>query len=285
MSDTYNHLDVLSDDAGDAVTQIAGMGAAISDPHVVESTEAGKPHVFVVPDGYKVKTETFEEYAARPARASNRAITVRGEDSLITIAKAQGQLPRVYADPVTQSIVCVLNDDEHNEIPGWRDNRVTVALVQTREWQAWMANNGKLLPQAEFAEFIEDHYGTILSPSAADMLEIAQSLEASVGLRVKSSQRLRTGERKLVYEEEQTARAGFDGELTIPEELDIALVPWRGRGDIPIPMRARLRFRTTGGNVSMGYKIIDLEKTIEAAFAEITSAIEAADIEVITGTP
>lgn len=280
--DTYNELSEIS---GDTVTQLAGLGAAITDPHVVEPNEAGKPHVFVVPDGYKITTETFEKYGARPARAKGREITVRSEDSLIAIAKAQGPQPRVYADPVTQSIVCILNDDADDETAGWRDNRVTIGLVQTSEWKAWMENNGKLLPQAAFAEFIEDHYGTIAHPTAADMLEIAQSLEASVGLRVKSSQRLRTGERKLVYEEEQTARAGFDGDLTIPEEIEVALVPWRGRGDVPIPMTARLRFRTTGGNVTMGYKLVNLDSVVEAAFQEIVDAIVAADIEVITGKP
>lgn len=267
-----------------SVTAIADLAVAASEPYVVDS-HAGFPHAFLVPDGSSLVVKTFEEHADRPARAKGRAVMVRDEGSLTDLAKALGPNPRVYADPVTQSIVCILNDDENADLHGWRDSRITVELVQTAEWSAWMENNGKLLPQAAFAEFIEDHYGTILNPSAADMLEIAQSLEASTGLRVKSSQRLRDGQRKLVYEEETQARAGFDGELTIPEQLEIALVPWRGRGDVPIPMIARLRFRTAGGNVTMGYKIVDLERTIERAFQDIVTTITDAGIEVITGKP
>lgn len=280
--DTY--MEEIEGDSN-LVQSAAALGTVLAGPTVITPEDAGKPHVFVVPDGYKVKTETFEEHGARPARAKGRTIVVRDEDSLIALAKRTGPHPVVYADPVNQSIVCILNDDVTEDTPGWRDSRVSVELVQTGEWQAWVANNGKFLPQAAFADFIEDHYRTIVHPSAADMLEIAQSLEASTGLRVKSSVRLRDGQRKIVYEEDTTARAGFDGELTIPEEIAVELVPWRGRDDVPIPLTARLRFRTGGGNVTMCYIINDLDRAIERAFGDITAKITDAGIEVITGRP
>lgn len=269
---------------GITVTAIADLAVAASEPYVVEPDTGGKPHAFVIPDGHTLHVEDFGKYGARPARSVSH-VTVRDEGSLIALCRDLGTRPRVYADPVNQAIVAILNDDEDPGTAGWRDNRVTIQLVQTEEWKAWIAKNGELMPQREFAEFIEDHFRAIVNPDAATMLEIAQSLEATSHLRVKSSQRLRDGQRKLVYEEDTQARAGAEGDLEVPETLEIALVPWRGRGDTRIPMTARLRFRTTGGNVTMGYKLVDLEGIVEEAFREITDAITAAGIEVITGKP
>jgi uncharacterized protein YfdQ (DUF2303 family) len=68
----------------------------------------------------------------------------------------------VYADSNTEhsAIISVLND---NGIagPGHRDFRCSIRFRETVEWRKWKAIDGKMIDQANFAEFIEENIADI----------------------------------------------------------------------------------------------------------------------------
>ncbi|MCH1933271.1 YfdQ family protein, partial [Shewanella sp. A25] len=53
-----------------------------------------------------------------------------------------------------------------------------MALPYSEEWKAWTAIDGKLMPQREFARFIEENAVDVVAPSGADLLEVVRDLQA-----------------------------------------------------------------------------------------------------------
>nr|WP_246211422.1 DUF2303 family protein [Phytoactinopolyspora alkaliphila] len=176
---------------------------------------------------------------------------------------------RVYADSQTQKIVAVIGDDTAGT-PSWRDYRAELRLRETEPWKRWTSNSGKLMPQVAFAEHIKDSLADLIEPSGAAMYDVAESLEVSKSGEFKSAQRLHSGEITFTYAETHQARAGHAGELEVPRNFTLSLVPWHGLD--PSPVFAELRYRIDGG-LLIGYKLLELDRVIETAFAMITDQI------------
>lgn len=158
-------------------------------------------------------------------------------------------------------------------VPGWGDLRVTYQAVRTPAWVAWCTEDSKMLDQREFAELIEDRLSDIVDPPSLDMLEVAQSIEGTIGAQFKSSRRLSNGERKLVYEESVQTQAGSGGELEVPEKFTIRLAPYEG-ADL-VDVECRLRVRINGGPLKLGYKIIDRDQIERDAFRSVVAGVNA----------
>ncbi|HEY6012670.1 MAG TPA: DUF2303 family protein, partial [Candidatus Limnocylindrales bacterium] len=165
--------------------------------------EPGQVAAFVVPPGgglAYLSRDTDEDRRREglgPAISQAGTTVVRDESAIVTLAERWGhpQSVLVYADAVSRKVTAVLDDDPGGGQYGWRDRRVQLDLVHTPEWVRWAAIDGKLLSQVDFAEHVEACLEDIRSPSAADMLEIAQTLEATVDVTFRSGVRLRDGQR------------------------------------------------------------------------------------------
>jgi uncharacterized protein YfdQ (DUF2303 family) len=158
-------------------------------------------------------------------------------------------------------------------------------LVHTPEWERWANRDGKVMTQQAFAEHIEDCLGDIRNPTAADMLEVAQSLEARTDVAFRSGVRLANGQRQFTWVENTEAKAG-GGTLEVPAEFELGLVPWIGRAQIPFKVMARLRYRVSPDGLMLGYKLVDTERILRKAFAEdIVAPIAGADITIVEGRP
>ena len=155
-------------------------------------------------------------------------------------------------------------------------------LSTTPEWARWLGQNGKLLPQETFAEFIEDNLADIVRPDAATILEFAQGLQGKKEVSFKSGRNLRDGSIQLEYVEAVTVQGSTtrrDDSFKLPDRFTLGLVPFVGANGVEI--EARLRFRIgTDGKLSFAFLLNRPYKLIEQAF-EATRA----DIETGTGRP
>jgi len=190
----------------------------------------------------------------------------------------------VYARRDMGQVVGVLNASG-TAAPEWGDHRVVLSLERTPEWLQWRSNDGRLITQQQFAEFIEDHLAEIVEPDAATMLELAQSFEASIGGKFKSATRLASGERRLILEETIDARAGQTAELDIPSRLTLSVRPFKA-GE-PAEVTARFRYRIEGGSLKLGYVLDRPDDREDEAFLALTGSIaeEVAPVTVLQGTP
>lgn len=209
-------------------------------------------------------------------RRRHGTVKVYSADSFVELYNqlvgAEGERARVYADEDQGALVAVLNDDGIE--PGWRDHRIELALRPTPEWTHWTSHQG-LHDQQYFAEAIEDGLKEIRVPSAAEMLELAQNFQASVGVKFKQGGRLADGRRQFTFEEDIQASAGEAGQITIPGEFVLEITPFVGGG--PVTMTARFRYRLPqgGGSLQIGYVLERPHEAEAEAFVAIRNAVAA----------
>lgn len=245
--------------------------------------EPGKFHAFHTPGGVHKVDLTGPEHTGIPPRKSGTT-TVRDARSWSAyFTKHSSNASEVYADAERLTVTAVLNAHSTDEA-SWGDHRVVLSLRTTDAWKQWIKNDGELLDQEAFAEFLEDHLPELLEPSSADMLEIAQSLQANTKVDFQSGVRLSSGQRQFQYVETQTTKAGQKGQLTVPETFIVGLVPFEGSEGYQLT--ARLRYRITERGLRMGYKLERPADILRTAFADVVNTIDG-DIEqpVLNGTP
>jgi uncharacterized protein YfdQ (DUF2303 family) len=194
----------------------------------------------------------------------------------------KGDGTEVYADWRARKAVAVLND--HGERAGWGDHRATLTLMATPEWTRWTALDGKYMSQGEFAEHIIDTTADIVSPDAADLLEMAETFSAAKSVEFKSGHRLKDGQRQLLYVETINASAGQAGNVTIPDSILLHLAPFDGAD--AVEMGARVRYRIDAGSLRIGYVLDRPDLVLRTAFAAVVAGVEEqTGITALWGTP
>lgn len=272
------------------LTSVPGDAQAIIDvatqaaiPTVLDE---GRFHAFAVPAGGAVEIIDLEayldEYRDRPRRKKG-SYTAHDADGFVRYLGKHG-LPEteVWADVTAARVVAVINAHDTTEAAGYGDHRLTYAVLPTDAWRAWVANDGKLLAQSDFAEHIEDRSGDIVRPTAAEMLELAQTFQATIGVRFESSKLLSSGERQLEYRETVDAKAGRAGAFDIPKDFELGLIPFEGADRYKVT--ARFRYRITDGALRIGYRLERPSDVQREAFLGVVSAISAGiDAQVFRG--
>lgn len=166
------------------------------------------------------------------------------------------------------------DEDRQTGAAGWGDHTATLQLRHTPDWTDWTSRDGKLMRQTEFAEFIEDHLPNFVTPSGADMLELAQTFQATTRVDFDTSQRLKSGETQVTYKEHTDATAGKKGSIAIPDTFTLGLQIY-DRGDA-YKINARFRYRINDGQLALGYKLTRPRDVLLAAFDGITDEIHTA---------
>lgn len=245
--------------------------------------ETGKYYAFVTPAGLQKVDLTGPEHTGVPPRKAG-ATTVRDAVSFHAyFAKHADDDSEVYADADRLTVTAVL-DAHTTDNARWSGHRLHLALRETETWKQWTARDGKLMDQETFAEFLEDHLPELLEPSAADMLEIAQSFQATSKVEFQSAQRLTSGQRQFQYVETGTTKAGQKGQLAVPETFTIGLIPFDGSEGYKLT--ARLRYRIGASGLQLGYKLDRPDEIRRTAFGDVVKTIgEQIDQPVMNGTP
>jgi len=160
---------------------------------------------------------------------------------------------------------------------------VTWQLTTPPEAKAWLDIDGKALTQVQFAEFLEDNAGAIVSPDQADVVEVARTLQAKKDVQWKSGQRLQDGTVDLVFNETIQAKAGERGDLSVPETLVLRFPLWEGCE--PEDFKARLRYRINDGQLVFVVRFLGLDGRKRAILKDLAGAVEhRTELTVFLGT-
>jgi uncharacterized protein YfdQ (DUF2303 family) len=262
---------------GGGIQAAIDAGTALAEPKKIADIYA--PHVVLVPEGGRAEVldlgGRFEKFAERPRRATGQytAATVEAFNAYVN-EHLDPTATTVWVHPTEGTIVAILNDHgDGQDAPAWRDWKVTLDLRHTDEWLHWKKRDGVLGGQEDFAEHIEDGLTEIVSPAGADLLEIAQTFHATSSAQFRQAIRLQDGRTQFRYDEEVDARAGTSGELAIPQEIKLVLSPYVG--EPAVELIARLRYRVSGGNLRIGYKLDRPERVVRSALEDVAERIEA----------
>lgn len=234
--------------------------------------QVGDAHFVMVPDGHEFKPITQDvTNAGLTPRRKTGTVQLGDIDSLILYAKDQDQPAQgyIYADPDARTITAVFNDQRSGN--GWRDHRASFTAELTPEYTLWSRNNKRKMPQAEFAEFIEDNIADLQGAEGTNLLAVATTIQASTGIAFSSARRLQDGQTQLTYNETIDAKAGTDGALKIPQMFELGLRLFKNGPGFKI--KARLKYRLGGGAVNFWYELDRPERALEAAFDEYVQAV------------
>lgn len=253
------------------------------------------PRVVEVADKVSLKAFDLNDYldrfAPRPrAKTGHVSLDDAGSFVVYVDRHKDNAGTTLWADIARGQVVAVFDDHEHGADgdgsgePGHGRHRATLTLKQTEDWQRWLGIDGKAIAQAAFAEHIEDGAHNVVSPDAATMLEIAQSLHITSSVAFKSGIRLSSGQTQLRWEENVDAVAGENGTLEVPTVFTLALQPFEGSQTYEI--EARFRHRKTQQGAMLGYKLTRPDLVKKNAFDDLTHEIsERLGLPVMAGKP
>jgi uncharacterized protein YfdQ (DUF2303 family) len=259
----------------------ASLGHMGGDAAVIRDiTEATFEPVEISPDKLYVlrqadgtlKPTSLERYRPTPDRIRGTYEAATVESFTDYVREWATDKTTVWVHPTSASVIAVINDgDMGADAIGWRDHRVELKLLPTPEWTFWKDGSGKPMNQQQFAEHIEDGMSQIVDPSAATMLELAQSLHVKTNVQFRSQIELQDGSAKLQYDEEVEGSAGNKGQIVIPETFELALAPYVGEDSFKL--KARFRYRPQGGKLTLGYKLMDMELAERTILEEIAKNV------------
>lgn len=262
---------------GDGIGRLTDLVDAARAPYTLDTDRK----VFVVPDGHDLHIVDTEPYGLSPATRRG-TVNVSTPRSLATyVNRHADQWSTLWADTARTgrnrggmpTITAVLDDDHKidDTFPAWREHRAVLTLAYTKDWTDWTGIDGAKLDQLRFAEFIEDHVANIVHPTPADMLELAQTFEATKSVDFESANRLSSSERRLVWKETVAARAGQRGDLTVPEVIRLRLSVFEGVE--PVEVLARFRYRIAAGDLALTVVLDRPDEVIDRTFEVILDDI------------
>ena len=231
-----------------------------------------EPGIFLDSDNklVDIRAEIHAERSRQPDRKAGTYKVTDAASFVSYLSKHGMPHTELWANVDSGTVRAVIN--AHDIVmAGVGDHTATLQLTTTDDWKDWTARDGDLSGQAAFAEFIEDHLPNFVSPTAADMLELAQTFQATTKVDFASSHRLKSGGTSLVYQEASETKAGAKGQLAVPDTFTIALIPFEGGPAYKV--EARFRYRINGGQLALGYRLTRAKEVRKGAFDEVVDRI------------
>jgi uncharacterized protein YfdQ (DUF2303 family) len=276
--------ELMSADLTSDAQAIIDLAQTSADPHVLEP---GGYYVVRTADGLTQIDLTADKWLDQPMRKRG-TVTVRDAASFLAYwAKHSTPASEIYADRDKLAVTAVIDAHGAEEnATDWGQHRLVLQLRYSPAFAAWLKLSGQLVGQTQFAEFIEDRRGDIREPTAAEVLELAQTFQATTKVSFRSSARLKSGARQLNYAEEVNAAAGQLGELTVPDELQLAVAIFDGAA-VADAVTARLRYRIGDGQLRLGVVLDQVAEVVDGAFAGVVDEVKAGTVglPVLFGTP
>lgn len=252
----------------------AAVVATIQQQADAEAHEAIDPgQIYLVPDGSGgLRVVNTDEYGATPRHTAAARIVTDAASFVKYLNRHKVTGTEVYQHANSSTVVGVIDSHEGtDQDPGWQKHTVRLALEHSKAWKAWAEADGKLFDQQTFADFLDDRYLDVIDPAPAVLIDIARTFQAKTNVTFESAFREGSGDVTLKFVEDTKAKAGQTGDLEIPSRIQLALRPYVG-GPI-YSIWASFRYRLTGGNVVLGFRLERPENILEAAFADIVTEI------------
>jgi uncharacterized protein YfdQ (DUF2303 family) len=249
-----------------------------------EELGPGTIYAFRIGDDVKVVDLTGDQYRDAPKRKKGHVVVRDVASFLSYLGKHGDESSEIYADRQQLSVTAVL-DAHGQDAPNWGVHRLTLKLKHSDEFEAWRQSSGRMMGQAAFAEFMEEHRSAVREPTGADMLELVQSFHATTKVTFKSGTVLHSGQRQLQYVEETAASAGSKGQLVIPQTFTLGLAVFDGATEADA-VTARLRYRIEDGRLQLGFILDRLVDVVTGAYKAVVDSVDAgAEQPILYGTP
>jgi uncharacterized protein YfdQ (DUF2303 family) len=244
--------------------------------------------VLAVPSGKKLESVKpfLDAYRTAPERVRGTARHQTLESFIAHVLRFKGQGTALFADInnlASPTLTAVYDYHQNGDVPRFGDHRAVFPFPVSDEWRAWMAKAGKVMAQAEFAEFLEERVGDVGNPADAGdiakkfadalsikyadparLMALSRGLSITVEQTFSESVNLSTGEKQIAFSEEH--RNGKGGLVEVPGGFLIRIPVFRG-GE-PFQMPVRLRCKPKDEKLTWSFLLQRSEKVWETAVTE-----------------
>lgn len=244
---------------------IAALAAKASGAHVVKTGD--KRECLVLPSGCTEK-EVSDAYGLKLARPKyiKQTVTIETADSLVDyVNRFKGPDTTLFAEIAANRIVALI--DYHNAAEAAHvAHRAKMELPFAEEWATWNRISGKLMPQLEFARFLEENAADVRAPSAGELLDACRDLQVRRKVNFIKAVRTTSDNENFEYSEETNATSK-KGDLELPTKFKLGLPVYFGEPETEV--HAFLRWRLDEGALTLGIQLHRVEHVRQAVFKQI----------------
>jgi len=160
--------------------------------------------------------------------------------------------------------------------PNWQEHKVTFNTRATASWSAWSGNNGAMMSQSDFADFIYQNKLEITEPAGADLLEIITTLKALSKGVFKNMVDHHDGSIDMVMNMKVSTQGGTtDKPLQLPKQIRIVVQGFYGGPELHLTADLKIRVpREDGDPVMFGYKFYRLADDLESMSIEVEQQLK-----------
>lgn len=264
---------------------LAGLAqwAAEKEANLKQPNQSEQIHFIAIPDGTKLTSlENYQFPEGRQKERIDQRVSLTDRESFVRYVSLFGdERTRVFASPARHTFTSFL--DYH--VAGDRKaeflrHRADWALQMDDRWTTWAGKDGATFTQEAFAEFIEENYDDIDTPPAAEMLEVARDLKATMDVAFESKVSSKDGRVQMRYVENITMKGG---DIEIPDRFTIRIPVFYG--EEPIVLDVRLRYRLQQQRLSFFYRIHRKQEVLQTAFDGAVKQVgEALKADILLGS-
>jgi uncharacterized protein YfdQ (DUF2303 family) len=249
--------------------QQSGTGLA---PRIYPAGDGVEPIALLPQGGGGFRIESLEKYRTSLDRVRQSVCVLTAESFVAYWTRFAKDDSVIFADEPSGRYVAIIDYHTRNGDPRFCQHGVVYQTQPSLEWETWIGCNGKSMPQADFARFVEDNYIDVVEPAHADMIAVATNLNAKKSVEFASSTSLQTGEVQFLYQEKISGTADKrQGSIKIPEKFVVEIPVLLG--DIRVRIEARFRYRIEEGKLRMWYDLHRPEHHKVAAIRRATEQI------------
>lgn len=255
---------------------IAALAAKASGASVVKASD--NREFLVIPSGFTEK-EVSDAYGLKLAkpRYIKQTVTIETADSLVDyVNRFKVEETMLFAEISSNRIVALIDYHASSSadvaIEHRADHvahRVKMELPFSEEWQLWTKISGRLMPQLEFARFIEENGADIRAPDAAELLEAVRDLQAH--RKVNFIKAVRTSSDNETFEYQDETKATTKGGIELPTKFKLGIPVYFGEGDTEL--FAFLRWKVDEGALTLGIQLHRVEHVRQAVFKQIVNDV------------
>lgn len=254
---------------GDAAT-IAELARKAAGVASIIVTQDGS-ELLLTPAGYQYFDVTAKN--ARPVNLPKRieqTVSLQNADALVEyLNRFKGDTSLLFGD-VNANRVTAAIDYHGAAAPSLVSHRAILDLPHAEEWKIWSGISGKLMPQLEFARFVEENAPDIKAPDAASLLEAVRDLQARRTVNFVKAVRTASDNESFEYTDNTETRSS-KGDLELPTKFLLNIPVYFG--DPPTEVYAFLRWKLDEGQLNLGIKLHRLEHIRQAAFKLIMTQV------------
>lgn len=247
--------------------------------------------ILIVPNEKKVQSvkHLLAEYLKKPERRTGTAELTDLKSFIAYVNRFKDADSAIFAknDINNPSLTAIIDYHKagYDSDARFCEHKAIYQFPISKEWQAWLMDDGKSFSQSDFAVFLEDRIGDVIDPSEGDdaasieleklskllggkfaspnkLLSLSKELHINEESRVKGSINLNTGESRLTYDTEHKDEKGEP--VSVPN-MFLIVIPVFETGDL-YRVAVRLRYRIRSGQINWSYNLYRIENTFYNAF-------------------